>query len=185
MSAAAPGASLPRGDVQPLVRAGIVLGIGLGGFVDGILFHQLLQLHNMMSARVPVRGVEAQTLAVNLEINMFWDGLFHAFTWCATAVGVALLWRALVQGRDGRAAPPLPVPTSGKAFAGSLALGWGLFNLVEGVIDHHLLELHHVAEAGDHLLWDLVFLASGGVLVVFGAKAIRRAQRELAPLRTA
>jgi uncharacterized membrane protein len=29
--------------IGPLVGAGLVLGIGLGGFVDGILLHQLLQ----------------------------------------------------------------------------------------------------------------------------------------------
>ncbi|MFN6514127.1 MAG: DUF2243 domain-containing protein [Nostoc sp. CreGUA01] len=27
----------------PLIIAGIVLGLGLGGFIDGILLHQLLQ----------------------------------------------------------------------------------------------------------------------------------------------
>jgi uncharacterized membrane protein len=38
---------------RPLVAAGALLGIGLGGFVDGILFHQILQLHNMLSNWVP------------------------------------------------------------------------------------------------------------------------------------
>ena len=50
------------------------MGIGLGGFFDGILFHQLLQIHNMLSAKYP------NTSIANLEINMFWDGLFHALT---------------------------------------------------------------------------------------------------------
>ena len=30
--------------------AGIVLGLGLGGFVDGIALHQIMQWHNMGSA---------------------------------------------------------------------------------------------------------------------------------------
>ena len=33
--------------------AGIVLGLGLGGFVDGITLHQIMQWHNMGSAVLP------------------------------------------------------------------------------------------------------------------------------------
>jgi uncharacterized membrane protein len=46
--------------------------------------------------------------------------------------------------------------------------GWGLFNLVEGIIDHHILHLHHAVEGANHLVWDLGFLASGVVLVGIG-----------------
>jgi uncharacterized membrane protein len=137
---------------RPLIAAGTLLGIGMGGFIDGIVFHQLLQVHNMLSAKYPTRGVETEQLVVNLEINMFWDGLFHAFTWCMTATGVALLWRA-VNRKD--------VLLSTKVFVGSLLLGWGLFNLVEGIIDHHVLHIHHVMETDNHLIWDLAFLGSG------------------------
>src|SRR3954469_25653290 len=38
-------------NARPLVSAGLALGIGLGGFVDGIVFRQLLQAHHMLSAR--------------------------------------------------------------------------------------------------------------------------------------
>ena len=154
----------PVTDRRPLISAGTLIGIGMGGLVDGIVFHQILQLHNMLSARFPVRGVDVQTLAVNLEINMFWDGLFHAFTWMMTALGLAMLWRAF-----GRA----NVPHSGKTFFGALLLGWGLFNLVEGVIDHHLLQVHHVVETEGHLVWDLAFLTSGVILVAVGWVFIR------------
>jgi uncharacterized membrane protein len=71
---------------RPLVSAGTLLGIGMGGFVDGIVFHQILQTHNMLSARRPPDTV------VNIEINMVWDGLFHAFTWLTTALGLLLLF---------------------------------------------------------------------------------------------
>ena len=76
---------------RPLIAAGTLLGIGMGGFVDGIVFHQLLQVHNMLSAQYPTTGLDAERLVVNLEINMFWDGLFHVFTWVMTALGLALL----------------------------------------------------------------------------------------------
>ena len=142
--------------------AGTVIGIGMGGFVDGILFHQILQVHNMLSARV-----STDTL-VGAKVNMVWDGVFHAGVWIATAIGIAVLWRASTRG-----GPSL----SGRAFAGSLLLGWGLFNVVEGVIDHHLLQLHHVYERAGHSLWDWLFLAFGAALVATGWLMIATAAR--------
>lgn len=133
-----------------VLRAGTAIGIGMGGFVDGILFHQILQIHNMLSARVPT-----DTL-VGAKVNMVWDGLFHLFVWGMTARGVVLLWRARA----------LAAAVPGRVFAGSLLLGWGLFNGVEGLIDHHLLGLHHVVERLGVSAWDWLFLASG---VAFGA----------------
>lgn len=133
--------------------------MGKGGFVDGIVFHQLLQLHSMLSAKYPIRGVEGQELAVNLEINMFWDGLFFTGTFLLVALGVALLWHTMKQ-------PGTVLST--RTFLGAMLFGWGVFNLVEGIIDHHILHLHHVIETENHLVWDLVFLGSGGLLIALG-----------------
>ncbi len=140
------------------IAAGTLLGIGMGGFVDGILFHQILQLHNMLS-----NWVIRDTL-INEQINMFWDGLFHAFTWLTTAGGIYLFWHTARRRRF--------VP-SGQNLLGSLLLGWGLFNLVEGLIDHEILQVHHVVQNGNHLLWDLVFLAAGLLFLVAGYTLIR------------
>jgi uncharacterized membrane protein len=149
---------------RPLISAGMLLGVGLGGFVDGIVFHQLLQVHSMLSARRP------RTSVVNLEVNMFWDGVFHAFTWLMTAAGVAMLFRA------GRRAD---VPWSGRTLLGAMLAGWGTFNLVEGVIDHHVLHVHHVVESlGGVSAWDWAFLASGVVLIATGVAMIRGARRD-------
>ncbi|HYE73988.1 MAG TPA: DUF2243 domain-containing protein [Blastocatellia bacterium] len=147
----------------PLVSAGTLLGIGLGGFVDGIVFHQILQLHNMLTARLP------RTTLVNAEINMFWDGLFHAFTWIMTVLGLALLWRAFKRDELLRSTP---------VFIGSMVLGWGLFNLVEGLIDHQLLGIHHVVEVGNQFLWDMLFLASGVVFIGVGWLLIQRTETD-------
>ena len=144
---------------RPLIAAATTIGIGMGGFVDGILFHQILQLHSMLSAKYPTRDVDARTLAVNLEINMFWDGLFHALTWSATAIGIAMLWNAVRQPAACR---------STRTLVGGVLLGFGLFNFVEGLIDHHLLHLHHVVERPDHLVYDILFLLSGIVLIAWG-----------------
>ena len=64
------------------VRPGIVLGVGLGGFVDGIVLHQLMHWHNMASAVIPPVTMEA------MQANMRWDGAFHALTWIVTLAGV-------------------------------------------------------------------------------------------------
>jgi uncharacterized membrane protein len=61
------------------------------------------------------------------------------------------------------------VSWSGQAFIGLLAAGWGLFNLVEGVFDHHILTLNHVRDGvANKLPWDLGFLAFGALLVAGG-----------------
>ena len=144
---------------RPLLSAGLALGIGMGGFVDGILFHQILQLHNMLSARIP------NTDYVGAKINMVWDGVFHAGVWTITAIGIVLLWRAgRQQGAD----------LSGRLLAGALLMGWGLFNLVEGLIDHHLLQLHHVYEPMGLSVWDYAFLAWGAVMAVAGLSLVGR-----------
>lgn len=150
-----------------LISAGIVLGIGMGGFFDGIVFHQLLQLHNMLSAKFPTRDADVETLVVNLEINMFWDGLFHIAMWSMTAMGLAMLWNAKTVREDAHAT---------QALLGAMLLGWGLFNLVEGVINHHVLHLHHVVEIKNHLVYDLLFLGSGLMLSLVGWSLIHRAR---------
>lgn len=149
----------------PLVAAGVLMGAGLGGFVDGIVFHQILQWHNMLSAKIPPNDL------VSAKANMTWDGLFHAGVWMLTVAGLWMLWRA-----GGRR----DVPWSGRTFLGALLIGWGAFNLVEGIIDHHLLGLHHVFEYADrHAPYDLAFLAAGAVLVGVGWALVRAGARDV------
>ena len=145
---------------RPLISAGTLLGMGMGGFVDGIVLHQILQVHNMLSAKYP------PTTLVNAEINMVWDGLFHAFTWVMTAIGLAMLWKA-GQKRE--------VPWSTKTLVGSLIMGWGIFNLVEGIIDHHLLHIHHVIERLGVSAADYAFLLIGGVGFILIGLGVMRA----------
>ena len=143
---------------KPITAAGTVIGIGMGGFVDGIVFHQILQVHNMLSASIPTDNL------VGAKVNMVWDGIFHSVVWTATAVGIAMLWNAMKRA---------DIIRSGRAFVGSTLLGWGLFNLVEGVIDHHILQLHHVYERMGQSVWDWVFLGSGVALIATGWMMIR------------
>src|SRR5215217_434429 len=139
---------------------GMLLGMGLGGFADGILLHQILHWHNMGSARVPPTTLEAA------QANIRWDGFFHAGVWLLTVAGVYLLLR------EARRGALLPSP---RAFIGHLLLGWGGFNLVEGLVDHHLLQLHHVRDLPLHLpLYDWMFLMVGGVGLLLLGRILAR-----------
>jgi uncharacterized membrane protein len=138
---------------QPLIIAGIVLGIGQGGFFDGIVFHQLLQWHHMFT------NIETSNTVAGLELNTIGDGLFHVFDWFMTLTGIFLLWRALEREN---------VPHFTQTLVGSLLVGAGTFNVVEGIIDHHLLKLHHVKPGPNELFWDLGFIAAGMLLVGVG-----------------
>jgi uncharacterized membrane protein len=65
-----------------------------------------------------------------------------------------------------------------RAHIGMLLSGWGVFNVVEGLIDHQLLGIHHVRDdLGAPLGWDLAFLAFGVLLVVVGLAMARSAER--------
>jgi uncharacterized membrane protein len=142
----------------------LLLGIGLGGFVDGIVLHQVLQWHHMLTGD---GGGEPMDTVAGLEANTLVDGVFHLATWVFVAVGSTLLVRAWQRGE---LAPPW------RAHAGLMLVGWGAFNVVEGLIDHQLLGLHHVRDdLGAPLGWDLAFLALGALLVAVGAALWRSA----------
>jgi uncharacterized membrane protein len=63
---------------------------------------------------------------------------------------------------------------------GSAALGWGLFNVVEGLIDHYLLELHHVHPGENEAAWEMAFLVFGALLIAGGSKLIRAGRHDQA-----
>ena len=82
-------ATAERPSNRRFVTAGLFLGVGLGGFVDGIVLHQILQWHHMLTSTGTYSGRNRH----NLEVNTLWDGLFHATTWVLVVIGLALLWR--------------------------------------------------------------------------------------------
>lgn len=145
--------SAKSANIKPLLLAGIVLGVGQGGFFDGIVFHQLLQWHHMFSS------VRTDVTIAGMELNTFGDGLFHLFDWVMTLMGIGLLWKAGCRERNA---------WSRHVFGGALLIGAGLFNLVEGIIDHHILGIHHLKPGIHQLWWDIGFLASGVLLISIG-----------------
>lgn len=148
--------------VRPFVLPAVVLGVGLGAFVDGIVLHQVLGWHHMTSAVDPPISLEA------LERNTVADGILHAFAWLATLAGVALLWRAAGLAR--RRAPVT-------LLAGGLLTGFAAFNLVEGTVNHLLLGVHHVREGPDAFAYDAGFLVASALVFVLGSWLLRRGLR--------
>lgn len=147
-----------------LVAAGLLIGAGLlAGFVDGILFHEILQWHHMVTSVRPATNLS------NLQANTLGDGLFHLGTWTLTVIGIVLLWRA-----GGRS----DVPWSPKIFGGSLLLGAGLFDCIEGLIDHQILGIHHVKPGPNQLAWDIGFLTLGAILALVGWIILQNGQKE-------
>lgn len=146
--------------------AGIFFGLGLGGFFDGIVLHQVLQWHHMLtSAGYPADSVEG------LRINTFFDGLFHASTYIFVVIGLLLLWRTAHKSH---------LWWSGRMLLGTVLMGFGIFNLVEGIIDHQLLGLHHVNETVPReqwVYWDIGFLVWGAAMLIGGWSLLRSGKR--------
>ena len=150
---------------NPLVRAGLVLGIGFGGFADGIILHQILGWHHLICYTV-----NCQPASIGqLQRENTQDGYFHLALWLVTLAGATMLFRA--ERHAGQA-------WNGRVFVGSMLAGCGLFNFLEGIIDHQILGIHHVLPGHPHqLLFDLLFLANGVLFFMIGAWLMRSSRR--------
>ncbi|MDD9369283.1 MAG: DUF2243 domain-containing protein [Acidimicrobiales bacterium] len=161
------GQAYPTTATPPKLPA-FLMGVGLGGFVDGIILHEILQWHHMLSDE---RDFPTDTLQ-GLEGNVVADGFFHVGTWVFVFVGMLVTLNAWQRRK---LAPPW------RSHFGMLLVGWGLFNLVEGVIDHQILGIHHVRDdLGGPLSWDIGFLVFGALLVLVGLALSRSGESVVA-----
>ncbi len=120
-----PGADIPQAGPR-LGRAiftGVLLGIGIAGFIDESIFHQLLQWHNFYWA-TDARG------------RILSDGLFHIGSTLVLLWGVWRLWRDRARW----------TPSHTRAILGGILAGAGGFNTYDGVVQHVILHLHLVNE---------------------------------------
>ena len=151
-------------NIRPLVTAGIVLGMGFAAFFDGIVLHQILGWHHLICTTATCRP----TSVADLQQKNTQDGYFHLFAYFIVLSGTALLFRA---ARDRGA------EWSGKTFLGAVLAGAGLFNVVEGVVDHHILQIHHVRPGADQAAWDFGFLGCSLLIGLAGAALLRSSTR--------
>jgi uncharacterized membrane protein len=150
---------------SPLLTAAIVIGMGIGGLIDGIVFHQVLQWHTMLSNKLSNYVLE------NIALNTFWEAILFAYTLTLVITGIIMLWKTVNRPE---------ALQSANLFAAGLLIGWGLFNLVEGVIDHHIFKLHNVfATSGSPALWNDLFLGFSLALIAIGLLLLRFVQRKV------
>ena len=128
------------------IGAGVLLGVGVAAFLDETVFHQLLHWHHFYDASTS-------------DVGLVSDGIFHAGGWLAIVVG--LFWFADLQRRR------TTVPR--RVWAGGL-IGWGAFQVYDGLFQHKVLGLHQIRYGVDLLPYDLAWDLSGalGVLVGIG-----------------
>jgi len=84
--------------VRTVWLTGGLLGFALGGFFDGILLHQILQWHHLLSAIDPD----------DARMQVTADGLFHALMYVLALAGLGQLWRIARHARVPTA--PLVLP---------------------------------------------------------------------------
>nr|WP_204354535.1 DUF2243 domain-containing protein [Paracoccus saliphilus] len=133
----------------------LALGFALGGFFDGVLLHQILQWHHLLSL---VPGI------TDLRQQILWDGYFHAVMYLVALFGLIGLWRGRNQG------------ASGTVLAGRLLVGFGLWHTTDAVLSHWLLGIHRIrVDSAFPLLWDIGWLIFFGLLpLAFGWLLTRR-----------
>lgn len=107
----------------PAIVTGVLLGIGIAGFVDESIFHQLLQWHNFY-------------WATDQSGRILSDGLFHIGSTLVLLWGVGRMWRDRASA----------TPPHSQALLGGILSGAGGFNTYDGVVQHVLLHLHLVNE---------------------------------------
>ena len=139
---------------KSITRSAVLLGFALGGFFDGIMLHQVLQWHHLLSL-VPGAG--------DLRAQILWDGLFHVLMYLLAAVGLAGLWRRGREGLDGRHLAVL------------LLLGFGLWQVVDVVLFHWIMGIHRIrVDRPDPLFWDVGWLIVVGGPPLLAAWLIAR-----------
>jgi uncharacterized membrane protein len=135
-----------------LVWGAALLGVGIAGTLDEVIFHQLLRWHHFYD------GSDAAVALVS-------DGLFHLVSTSAVVVGGILLWRASRSD-----------PLDGRRVWGSLLAGAGAFNLYDGTVQHKVLHLHRVREGvANETPYDLAFIGVALLTLAIGLAFLRRA----------
>lgn len=143
-----------RHDQRALTGASCLAGFALGGFFDGIVLHQILQWHHLLS------GVDAAPLA-DLRMQVLADGLFHALMYVIGLIGLLMLWKR-------RAA--LALPRAGRHLMTWVLAGFGGWHVIDALLSHWLLGLHRIRQdAVQPLLWDIGWLAVFGLLPLAAA----------------
>jgi len=132
------------GSIRRYRWSGYLLGFSLGGFFDGILLHQILQWHHLLSA---INGDD-------IRFQVAADGYFHALMYVIAAAGLWPLWASQNESR-----------ASGRPLLGRILIGFGTWHVVDAILSHWLLGIHRIRLDSAHpLFWDLLWLGLFGIV---------------------
>lgn len=139
--------------------AGYLLGFALGGFFDGVLLHQILQWHHLLSA------LEGEAFR-DIRVQILADGLFHAAMYFVAVVGLWLLWRARLEF--------VIIGADRILFAHTL-IGFGVWHVVDAVFSHWLTGIHRIRMDSQYpLVWDIGWLVAFGLVPLVIGLMLRR-----------
>lgn len=148
--------------VRPLALAGYALGFGLGGFFDGILLHQILQWHHLLS------GLSEARLDVRFLVMA--DGLFHALMYAITAIGLWFLWRGRLDWS---------MPGGDRTLAGLALIGFGAWHVIDALLSHWLLGIHRIRmDTEVPLMWDILWLMAFGIFPLVSGWLLQNHKRQ-------
>jgi uncharacterized membrane protein len=140
--------------------AGLLIGFALGGFFDGILLHQILQWHHLLS------GLEAAG-AQDLRFQVMADGVFHGLMYVIAAAGLWLLFRSRAEFSGAR---------PDRHFVPYGLIGVGAWHVIDAVLSHWILGIHRIRmDVPNPLFWDLLWLAIFGLVPLAAGLWMRRA----------
>lgn len=155
-------AGAPSNPVKDGRLAACLIGFSMGGFFDGILLHQILQWHHLLS------GVTSGIMR-ELRTQILFDGLFHALMYAIGFAGVYLLLRYRVT-----------VPRM-RLWA-LMVISFGVWHVLDTLVSHWLLGIHRIrTDVPDPLMWDIAWLVWFGILPIWGGIVLMRRQGRLRP----
>lgn len=127
------------------VTGWLLIGFALGGFFDGILLHQILQWHHLLSGL-------SNSVASDLPFQLLADGLFHLLMYVIAVLGGMVLLRYRS-----------PEETSGSVLRPVL-FGFGAWHLLDAFISHWVLGIHRIRMDSElPVVWDLAWLVIFGI----------------------
>jgi uncharacterized membrane protein len=128
---------------------GLLIGFALGGFFDGILLHQILQWHHLLSGMADIESLP------DLRFQIMMDGLFHLLHYIMAVIGAVLLWLPSPRGK---------ARISSRHLMGWALIGFGGWHGLDAVVAHWALQLHRIRMDVDNpLLWDLIWFVPFGL----------------------
>lgn len=134
------------------IWTGILFGLGLVGFIDEAVFHQLLHWHHFYDKSTT-------------DIGLVSDGVFHAFSWFATIASSFLL--ADLHRKQAYWF---------KRWLAGVFLGGGAFQLYDGTIQHKLMGLHQIRYVENVYVYDIIWNFIAIVMIIIGITLIIRTQ---------